>query len=323
MTLVTRRTFLVSTAATLAGVGLPRRSHGQTSVKVGTAVLGDYCLSGPMLVAQERGFFKDQGLDVEYIPFRGGPHLVKAVIAGEVLLGASGSTDVLVFRDAGMPIKMIATHTERNHFTFNVAPDVKALQDLKGQSIGVTAAGATTWVFARLIARQQGWNPDRDVKIVALGGLDAQLAALARNEVKAFVWGDGGAALQVQGKTRVLMRLDQVTPKWISQIQYTSEDAIKKNSDALRKAMRAIFKAQRMMKQDPKPFADLMSKKLGWSAEAVLAAHKVSGPLMSDDGRIDTGALKVMQDTLIEQGVLKKRLPLDEHYTTDFTPVRA
>ena len=43
---------------------------------------------------------------------------------------------------------------------------------------------------------------------------------------------------------------------------------------------------------------------------------------MSVDGRIDLDALRVMQDTLLDLGVIKRRLPLDEHYTTDFIPVK-
>ena len=101
--------------------------RAQASVKLGTAVLGDYALAGPFIVAVDKGFFQAEGLNVEFVPFRGGPNLVKAVIAGEVLLGATGSTDILVFREAGMPIKMVATHTEGNHFTLNVAPDVQSV----------------------------------------------------------------------------------------------------------------------------------------------------------------------------------------------------
>src|SRR5262249_24357121 len=151
-----------------------------------TAVLGDYALAGPFIVALEKGFFGQEGLTVEFVPFRGGPNLVKAVIAGEVLLGSAGSTDILVFREPGMPLKVRATQNEGNHFTMNVAPEIQNAADLKGKSIGVTLHGSTTWVFARLFAKEQGWDPDRDVKIVALGALDAQLAALSRKETQAF-----------------------------------------------------------------------------------------------------------------------------------------
>jgi NitT/TauT family transport system substrate-binding protein len=323
MNAVPRRTFLTSTAATALAVALPRVVRAQTAVKLGTAVLGDYALAGPFIVALDKGMFRGEGLAVEFVPFRGGPDLVKAVVAGEILIGAAGSTDILVFREAGMPLRMSATQTEGNHFTLNVAPDIQSVADLKGKSIGVTRAGATTWVFARMVAQKEGWDPDRDVKVVGLGGLDAQIAALSRKEIHAYVWGDGGAVMQIQGKSRVLLRLDSVTPTWISQIQYVSEDGVKTQSGSIRKATRALFAAQKFMRAQPQEAAEIVSKKIGWAPDAVLAAHKISGGLMSEDGQISMHALKTMQDTLLEYGVIKKRLPLEDHVAKGFTPVRA
>jgi NitT/TauT family transport system substrate-binding protein len=322
MTRLTRRRFMTAATAVIAATGWPRLGSGQTAVKVGTAVLGDYALAGPFIVAEEKGFFRNESLAVEFVPFRGGPNLVKAVIGGEILLGAAGATDILVFREAGMPLKMVATQTEGNHFTLNVAPDVQAPADLKGKSIGVTSVGATTWVFARMFAKAQGWEPDKDLKPVALGGLDAQIAALSRKEIAAYVWGDGGAVMQLAGKSRVLMRLDAVTPKWISQIQYVSEDGIKRNADTIRKVMKAIFSAAKFMHEQPQDAAPLVAKKIGWSPEAVLAAHKVSGPLFSLNGQVSLEALGTMQDVLMEHGVIKKKLPIEEHVAREFFPVR-
>jgi NitT/TauT family transport system substrate-binding protein len=323
MPLIRRRRFLVTASGALAaGTLAPAVGRAQTSVKIGTAVLGDYALAGPFIVAVDKGFFRNENLNVEFVPFRGGPNLVKAVIAGEVLLGAAGSTDIFVFREAGMPLKMVATHTEGNHFTLNVAPDVAGVADLKGKAIGVTSVGATTWVFARMVARQQGWDPDKDVKVVGLGGLDAQLAALARKEIHAFVWGDGGAVTQLAGKSKVLMRLDKVTARWISQIQYVSEDGIKRQGDDIRKVMKGLFAAIKFMTEQTNDAAEIIARKIGWSPEAVLAAHKISGSLMSHDGTVSMEALRSMQDTLLEYGTLKKRLVLEEHVARGFTPVK-
>ena len=322
MPVITRRRLLTAALAMGATPLFARAARAQSSVKIGSAVLGDYSMAGPVIVALEQGLFKAEGLDVEYVPFRGGPDLLKAVMAGECLIGITGSTDILVFREAGSPIKMIATHTEGNHFTLNVAPDVQKVGELKGKAIGVTRAGATTWVFARMVAKKEGWDPDKDVQVVGLGGLDAQLAAMARKEIAAYVWGDGGAVTELQGKSKVLMRLDSVTPKWISQIQYASEDAIAKQADLIRKSQRALFRALKLMRDNPKEAAGLVSKKLGWSPEAVLGAHKISGPLLPVDGSINVEALGVMQETLLEYGLIKKKLPLDAHYTREFTPVR-
>ena len=302
----TRRRFVAGALAATTTPVLTRAARAQNAVKIGTAVLGDYSMAGPVIVALERGFFKSEGLAAEFVPFRGGPDLLKAVMAGECLVGITGGTDILVFREAGSPIKMIATHTEGNHFTLNVAQDVQRVGDLKGKAIGVTRVGATTWVFARMLAKKEGWDPDKDVQVVGLGGLDAQLAAMARKEITAYVWGDGGA----------------VTPKWISQIQYASEDAISKQTDTIRKSQRALFRAPKLMRENPRDAAELVSKKLGWTPEAVLGAHKISGPLLPVDGQIDAEALVAMQETLLEHGLIKKKLPLADHYTRAFTPVR-
>src|SRR4029434_8186417 len=186
-------------------------------------------------------------------------------MVGECLVDISGSTDILVFREAGSPIKMIATHTDGNHFTLNVAPDVGRIADLKGKAIGVTRVGATTWVFARLLAKKEGWDPDRDVQVIGLGGLDAQLAALARREIVAYVWGDGGAVTELQGKSKVLLRLDTGTPTWISHIQYAPENAIVRQAEAIRKTQRALFRAINLMRESPKDAAELVAKKLGWT----------------------------------------------------------
>lgn len=322
MTTISRRTLLRSTAVAAVGAAAPRTVLAQPTVKIGTAVLGDYSMAGPVIVALEKGFFRQEGVNAEFIPFRGGPDLLKAVLSGDVLIGVTGSTDILVFREAGSPIKMIATHTEGNHFTLNVAPEVATVGELKGKAIGITRAGSTTWIFARMIARQQGWNPDHDVKIVALGALDAQLAALARKEIAAFVWGDGGAVTELAGKSKVLTRLDRFTPQWISQIDYASEEAIRKEPELIRKGLRGIFRALRFMKEHPEEAAPLAAKRLGWTPEAVLRAHKISSPLFPFDGSISVQALQSIQDVLLEYGVIKKRLPIDEHFTKEFAPVR-
>ena len=86
--------------------------------------------------------------------------------------------------------------------------------------------------------------------------------------------------------------------------------------------MSALFQAFKFMKANPEESARITAAKLGWSPDVVLTVHKGWLPIAPADGRIDVEALRAMQDTLLESGTIKKRLPLDEHYTTEFTPVR-
>src|SRR5256886_5419407 len=218
-TSISRRRSLARAAGIPAALR-PGPAGGATAVKIGTAVLGDYSMAGPVIVARERGLFAREGLAAEFVPFRGGPDLLKAVMAGEILVGITGSTDILVFREAGSPIKAIATHTEGNHFTLNVAPDVRTVAELKGKAIGVTRVGATTWIFARMLAKRGGWDPDTAGQVVGLGGLDAQLPALARTETAAYVWGDRRPGTELPGQAQVPLRFQPGTGESIRPVQY-------------------------------------------------------------------------------------------------------
>jgi NitT/TauT family transport system substrate-binding protein len=289
---------------------------------VGCVVLGDFGINAPTLVGIEKGLFKQNGLDAEMIPFKGGPDLLKGVLAGAAEIGLTGATDPLVFRERGTTIRALATILEKNHFTLTVTSQIKRVEDLKGGTIGVTAVGSTTWVFARMLARKMGWDPEKDVKIVGVGGIDAQAAALRRGETQGVIFGDAGAVLESQGIGRIIMRLDEVTPKWISLSAYSTDELIKTKKDMLQRTLRSIFQGAKYCRDNTEESIRIASKGIGWSEAATRRAYEIVRPLMSVDGRIDLDALRVMQDTLLDLGVIKKRLPLDEHYTTDFIPVK-
>ena len=322
----TRRRFLETVAGSALAMSAarlpPAAAQSLTAVKVGCVVLGDFGINAPTLVGLEKGFFKQNGLDAEMIPFKGGPDLLKGVLAGAADIGLTGATDPLVFRERGTTIRAVATILEKNHFTLTVTPQIKRVEDLKGGTIGVTAVGATTWVFARMLAKKMGWDPEKDVRIVGVGGMDSQAAALRRGETQGVIFGDAGAVLESQGIGRIIMRLDEVTPKWISLSAYSTDELIKTKKDALQRTLRAIFQGHKFCRDNADESIRIASKGIGWPEMATRRAYELVRPLMSVDGRIDLDAFRFMQDTLLDLGVLKKRLPLEEHYTTEFTPVK-
>src|SRR5438094_8280836 len=97
MLVISRRRFLAAAAAAGTVPALARAARAQTPVKIGTAVLGDYSMAGPVIVVLERGFVKSEGLAAEFVPFPGGPYLLKAAMSGEWPDGITGSNDVLGF----------------------------------------------------------------------------------------------------------------------------------------------------------------------------------------------------------------------------------
>src|SRR5262245_37441809 len=260
----TRRRFLTTMAggAVTAGSLRPGRAGAQSSapVKVGCVVLGDFGINAPTMVALEKGFFKQNGLDAEMIPFKGGPDLLKGVLAGAADIGLTGATDPLVFRERGTTIRAMATILEKNHFTLTVGPQIKRVEDLKGGSIGVTVVGSTTWVFARMLAKKMSWDPEKDVKIVGVGGIDAQAAALKRGETQGCIFGDAGAVLESQGVGRIIMRRDEVTPKWISLSAYSTDELLKAKKEPIGRALRAIFQGHKFCRDNAEESIKIAAK---------------------------------------------------------------
>lgn len=324
---MTRREFLTVAGAGAVGAGLGQTLSSRPAsaqlrtVKIGTAVLADFGLVAPIAVAIEKGYFKENGIAVEFTPFRGGPPLLQAVQGGQINIGITGATDVLVFREK-VPVRYVASTVTQNHFTLTTLPGVSSLAELKGKSIGVTAAGATTWVFANMLAKRQRWVPDRDIKIVPLGPVDAQLAALARGEIEAFIWGDGAAVYEHEGKVKILMPLTALTPNWISEAAYCTDDYIKSNKDDIRRALRAYFQGIKFIRENQAEAVKIAAKALTWPEPATVKGYQITTPLYAPDGRIDLEALRFMQNTLLELNVIKQRLPLEDHYTNEFTPVK-
>ena len=128
--------------------------------------------------------------------------------------------------------------------------------------------------------------------------------------------------LEAQGVGRILMRLDEVTPKWISLVAYATDDLIKTKKDTLQRTLRSLFQGHKFFRENAEETIRIAAKGIGWPEAATRRAYDLVKPLLSVDGRMDLDALKVMQDTLLDLGVLKQRLPLDQHYTTEFVPVK-
>ena len=324
--MTTRRSFLKTTAAGVAATAAARAmtagAQAPTPVKIGAVVLGDFGVVTPTLVGIEKGYFKQNGLEAELIPFKGGPDLLKGVLSGSADIGITGATDPLVFRDRGTPIRALATIVEKNHFTLTVLPKIRRLEDLKGGTIGCTVVGSTTWVFARMLAKKMNWDPEKDVRIVGVGGLDAQMAALKRGEIQGTIFGDAGVVIEAEGSGRILMRLDELTPKWISLVAYSTDDIIKTKRDVLQRTLKSVFQGARFCRDNADESIKIAAKAIGWPEPATRRAYELLRPLLSTDGRMDLDAMKFMQDTLLDLGVLKTRLPLTDMYTPEFTPVK-
>jgi NitT/TauT family transport system substrate-binding protein len=142
----------------------------------------------PYYVAIDKGFYREDGLEVLSIFVEGGVRGAQALMAGSIhfSLGLGSGTRAAL---AGAALKGVFGFNEKPiHSLFGRADlGVKSPQDLRGKRIAVTSIGSSTDYAARAIMRHFGLNPDKDATIIALGGGTTIWSAIKGGSVEAAI----------------------------------------------------------------------------------------------------------------------------------------
>jgi NitT/TauT family transport system substrate-binding protein len=130
----------------------------------------------PSGVALKKGFFKDDGLEVEIIRMNV-PNIITALVTGDIgytLLFGS------VVRGAlrGMPMRALASLLDGSTHALVAKPEYKSGKELKGKTVGIGNFGGTDEVAGRMMLKSFGLDTEKDLKFIALGPDRARLAAL-------------------------------------------------------------------------------------------------------------------------------------------------
>ena len=134
-------------------------------------------------IAKDAKLFEKHGLFVDPVYVPGGSRMAQAIIAGEFPLALAGGNIVNVNLSGG-DIVIIGGVVNVPSFYLFVQPAVKRNEDLKGKTIGVTRYGASTDVSLRAYLKKYGLEPDRDVKIIQMGGQPEIVAGMQAGVVQ-------------------------------------------------------------------------------------------------------------------------------------------
>src|SRR3990172_927005 len=104
--------------ATALLLGLAGQVEAQQKIKYGTAVKLSLRYYLPVYAAEEKGYAKEQGIQLEYVPFRGGPALNAAMAAGHINVGATMAGTVFQAAGAGLPLTIVAAFVPKDTMYF-------------------------------------------------------------------------------------------------------------------------------------------------------------------------------------------------------------
>ena len=179
-------------AGSIAAAALPRLGFAQTieKPKVTIAVGGKnlfYYL--PLTIAEQLGYFKDEGLDVTIVDFAGGSRALAAVVGGsaDVVSGAFEHTVNMQFK--GQPMRAFVLQGAAPQIVLGInpktMPNFKTVADLKGKKIGITAPGSSTNIMANFVLAKAGLKPS-DVSYIGVGASSGAVAAMRSGQIDAM-----------------------------------------------------------------------------------------------------------------------------------------
>ena len=184
-----RRSFVVAGTALIA---LPSflRAQGVEKPKLTLAVGGKNLLYYlPLTIAESRGYFKAEGLDVTIADFAGGSRALQAMVGGSADVVSGAFEHTINMQVKGQRLRAFALQGRAPQIVLGInpktMPDFRNVAELKGKKLGVTAPGSSTNVLANFVLGKAGLKPG-DVSIVGIGAGSGAVAAMRAGQIDAI-----------------------------------------------------------------------------------------------------------------------------------------
>jgi len=134
-------------------------------------------------MAQVKGFYRDEGLDLETILIRGAVG-IQALLGGSVdYSSAAGALIAGAVR--GLPVRLVLIVNAKPQFDLVGAPEIKSVQQLKGKVVGISSRGGAVDLLTQLILTHHGLTPNKDVTSLVIGTPEELALALRTGRIAA------------------------------------------------------------------------------------------------------------------------------------------
>lgn len=128
-------------------------------------------------ITKEAGLFEKHGLTVDLVFLSSGSRVAQAVMAGEFPVAFAGGT-IVNANLAGGDIVVVGGVINLPAFFLMVHPSIKKPEDLRGKALGITRYASSTDFTLRYLVKKWGMDPERDVRILQMGGQPEILAGM-------------------------------------------------------------------------------------------------------------------------------------------------
>jgi NitT/TauT family transport system substrate-binding protein len=242
-------------------------------------------------IAKDRGFYLKQGAEVELIQMR--PNIaVAALLSGDIdyieLIGSA-------IRSAarGLPIRAISTSIKSPFFSVIAQNKFKSVKDLKGATIGIASIGGTNHISTRLTLKEFGLDPEKDVKLIAIGDEKLIYDAFKIGRTEAVVLAPPYSIQLKREGFPILANTAQYVTIPFSGLG-TTLDRIKSNRAQIKKLLKAEIEALRYLRDNPAGTVEVIRKRFSMDDKTAQESYNVVVDAFSRDGRVPLDGVDIL-----------------------------
>jgi NitT/TauT family transport system substrate-binding protein len=265
----------------------------------------------PFVIASSRGYFKQQGLDVDIGVYSGGAKALQALLGGsaDIVAGAYSNTITMAVR--GQKIVSFVTQAVCPGFVFGVTKashdKIKTYADLKGKRIGVSSPGSSFHMGVNYLLSKAGLKPE-DVSIIGVGSSSGAIAAARSGQVDALMTNDPVATvLQDSGDLFPLAQMRNVKDtqatlggNYPEASIYATREFVTRNPRTVQAIANAMVAAEKWMATaTPQQVAEAVPAQYAVADKAVFVkAYTNMHECLSQDGLMAADAPKTVRAVL-------------------------
>ncbi|HMS05217.1 MAG TPA: ABC transporter substrate-binding protein, partial [Burkholderiaceae bacterium] len=277
------------------------------------------------MLAQAKGYYKAEGLDVKFVPGRGGVDVAKQIGAGNAVIGGAIGDTPIIARAQGIPVKAVAVLGAGSLMQLVSHKDerIESPRELKGKTVTVISYTDTTYYALLGMLSKVGLTKD-DVNIQAAGPAGVWQQFAAKKAVAMAGTPDWMVNAEEAGAV-VDVLPSHVYFKSMAQAILAADETIDKNPQLIQKLVRATLKGMKDIMANPRAAAVAYvahvpaHKGKEASIEKMFQAYKwyvYAGQRVP--GQMDVERLADLQKFYVTNGVVPKAVPVAELYTNQF-----
>jgi NitT/TauT family transport system substrate-binding protein len=265
----------------------------------------------PVYVSQEKGFFKDEGLDVLLVMFNAGSTNLAALMGGDIQIMGSAFVETIGGRAAGFDIKNFWGICNIMPFELYSHASFKSMKEAKGKKFAISRFGSLTDFLTRATLQHFGVGP-KEVTILQIGSTPARFAALSAGSVDAsIVWFPVTEVAKAQG-FRKLFDLKEIFPEWPYETFAARESWLSKEKDQVTKFLRAYQRGVKHTLENREDGIAALRKYVKIDPAYAPAGYDQYRNSFPVNGKIAEKPITTVIDQEFENGRIKRKITVDE-----------